>query len=147
MMGICVAATVNVGVEVAVSKTTGVRVRELDSVVVSTSRFVGKGVCALSGKKEVDETILIGVEVAVSKTTDVRVRELDRVRVSTSGSVGRGVCALSVRKEVDEISVPLIGVGLDSSEVGVGVSRFMQAVRHRHMMINTSFLKISVVLC
>jgi hypothetical protein len=147
MMGICVAATVNVGVGVAVSKTIGVRVRELDSIVVSTSGLVGGGICAISGRKKVDETSLIGVEVAVSNTTGVRVRELDRVRVSTSGSVGRGVCALSVRKEVDETSVPLIGVGLDSGEVGVGVSRFIQAVRHRHMMINTSFLKISVVLC
>jgi hypothetical protein len=146
-MGICVAATVNVGVGVAVSKTIGVRVRELDSVVVSTSRFVGRGICAISGRKEVDETSLIGVGVVVCKTTGVWVRELDRVGVFSSGFVGMGDCALSGSKEVDETIVPLIWVRVDSSAFSVGVSRFIQAVRHRHMMINISFLKISVVLC
>jgi hypothetical protein len=147
MMGICVAATVNVGVGVAVSKTIGVRVRELDSIVVSTSGLVGGGICAISGRKEVDEIGLIGVGVAVSKTIGVWVRVLDRGGVSSSGFVGMDDCALSARKEGDETIVPLIWLGVDSGVFRVGVSRFIQAVRPRHMMINTSFLKISMVLC
>jgi hypothetical protein len=147
-MGICAAVTVNVGMGVAVCKTTGVMVGELDRVGESTIEFVGRGVCALSGWKEVDETRFPFIEVGVGsiKITGMNVRELDRAGVLTSGSVGRGVCVYSWMKEVGETSVPLIGVGVESSAYGVGGSRFLQAVRDRHMMINISYLKISMVL-